>query len=242
MTTAPATPTDPPAARNADRPREGVQDQPSDGQVPSSRRGCDQATQTLRKPINQDRIDAQLTRQISHGFPAPLQRRPASWAGQLVPLALAWLLAACPTVGPSTEPTPDEPTPDEPTPAQDDADGDGYDQDEDCDDDDPLTYPGALEACDGKDNNCSGGISALERDEDGDGQRPCEGDCDDFDPNVVQTTDVDADGVTVCDGDCADADPQRYPGNPEVDACDGIDHDCVPDPGEADADGDGALA
>jgi len=37
-----------------------------------------------------------------------------------------------------------------------DADGDGYAADVDCDDQDPITYPGAEELADLKDNNCSG--------------------------------------------------------------------------------------
>ena len=40
-----------------------------------------------------------------------------------------------------------------------DADGDGYAAEEgDCDDTDALTSPGALEACDGWDNDCDGEI------------------------------------------------------------------------------------
>ena len=37
-----------------------------------------------------------------------------------------------------------------------DSDGDGYDETVDCDDDDASTNPGATEACDGIDNDCSG--------------------------------------------------------------------------------------
>ena len=35
-----------------------------------------------------------------------------------------------------------------------DADGDGFDVETDCDDTDPLTYPGAVEFCDSVDNDC----------------------------------------------------------------------------------------
>ena len=40
----------------------------------------------------------------------------------------------------------------------DDSDGDGSPVDEDCDDDDPNVYPGALEACNGVDDDCDGTI------------------------------------------------------------------------------------
>ena len=41
--------------------------------------------------------------------------------------------------------------------------------DQDCDDSDPTTHPGAIEICDGKDNNCDGTIPSNEYDSDGDG-------------------------------------------------------------------------
>ena len=88
---------------------------------------------------------------------------------------------------------------------------------------------------DGKDNNCDGltdrGIS--EADNDGDGARVADGDCDDNDPavrpgypdnagdgidgdcdgwadNGLDGSDADGDGQSVFDGDCNDADPQIY--------------------------------
>lgn len=43
-------------------------------------------------------------------------------------------------------------------PACQDADGDGVSAALDCDDNNPKTHPGAIELCDGQDNNCNGQI------------------------------------------------------------------------------------
>ena len=73
----------------------------------------------------------------------------------------------------------------------------------DCDDLDPLTFPGAEETCDGADNDCDG--TTDERDADGDGavDEACGGDdCDDGDASVSPAaTEVCDDGTDQdCDG------------------------------------------
>src|SRR5690606_18383550 len=80
-----------------------------------------------------------------------------------------------------------------------DADMDGVNiTDGDCDDDDPTSFPGATEICDGADNSCDG--------------------------SVDEGFDLDGDGVTSCGGDCDDNDPDNFPGNTEI--CDGQDNNC----------------
>jgi len=116
----------------------------------------------------------------------------------------------------------------------------------DCDDGDAAVHPGALEVCDGLDNDCDGtvdGLGALDAvtwypDEDGDGVGG---------PGAtVLACDAPA-GYADQDGDCDDDDPSVFPGASE--SCDGIDNDCdgVTDPPGAvgaspwydDLDGDG---
>lgn len=92
-----------------------------------------------------------------------------------------------------------------------DFDGDGVVDADDCDPDDPLIYPGALDPCDGVDRDCDGF------------------DCDDGDH----------DGFTTDDGDCDDNDAAVNPGVPEV-PCDTLDNDCEPGTADQpDGDGDG---
>ena len=55
-----------------------------------------------------------------------------------------------------------------------DQDNDGYYEDEDCDDNNSLIFPGAIETCDGIDNDCDGQkdegvLDTFYADDDGDG-------------------------------------------------------------------------
>ena len=93
------------------------------------------------------------------------------------------------------------PPPDDDDAVPADGDGDGFASDVDCDDTRDDVYPGAVELCDGLDNDCDGSLNADpagEVDGDGDGSRSCE--------------------------DCDDGDGANFPGNPE--APDGQDNDC----------------
>ena len=91
----------------------------------------------------------------------------------------------------------------------------------DCDDHDSSTNPGAVERCDGVDDNCNGEIDEQAeapvwwRDDDGDGWGRSE-------PLGHSCTPIP--GGARISGDCDDANADTYPGNPEV--CDYVDQDC----------------
>ena len=121
-----------------------------------------------------------------------------------------------------------------------DVDGDGFFGEEDCAEGDPAVHAGAVELCDGIDNNCDGEVdegvlATYFADADGDGF----GD----EAAAVEACEPPA-GAVDSGGDCDDAAPSVYPGAPEI--CDGLDNDCdaVVDDDEVvawytDADGDG---
>ncbi len=142
---------------------------------------------------------------------------------------------------------PDEPQVDVPlsgngtASAETDRDGDSYTvSGGDCDDGDPSVYPGAVETCDQRDNDCDG-----EFDEDGQATFYLDSDQDGHgDPDqVLVTCSAPFPYVSVA-GDCNDADSSVYEGAPEL--CDAKDNDCDASVDEdvqsvfyADADGDG---
>ena len=123
-----------------------------------------------------------------------------------------------------------------------DADNDGSPASEDCDESDPLTYPGASEQCDGLDNDCDGIVdeetvtTTYFADADGDGFG-----------DITDTTESCLAPANYVDNsdDCDDSDPTVSPAAAEV--CDERDNDCngliddnlVQSTFYADTDGDG---
>ncbi len=149
-----------------------------------------------------------------------------------------------------------------------DQDGDGYGRDDDwsclcdavspytaarrndCDDAHASANPGAVERCNGIDDDCDGSVDeGFDADLDGAvacaiGSAPA--DCDDSDP-ALNRDDLDGDGSSTCDGDCDDTDPARNPRDDDGDGSatcpdEGAAPDCDdtdPALSAADADGDG---
>ncbi len=150
--------------------------------------------------------------------------------------------------------------------SSDDADGDGVPSDTDCDDHNAYISPGAVEVCDGFDNDCDASIDeGFDFDLDGyftAADPGClaaygQGDCADGDATIHpgasevcnnidddcngipdDVPDGDVDGYTACQGDCDDNATSVHPGANEQ--CDGRDNDCnniIDDGYDDDADG-----
>jgi hypothetical protein len=101
-----------------------------------------------------------------------------------------------------------------------DVDNDGFTLDVDCDDNDPNTYPDAVEICDDADNDCDqlideGAGSALFIDADLDGFG---------DPALTEIACEATAGLTADGTDCDDSNDAIHPDADEI--CDGADNDC----------------
>ncbi|MBI5486599.1 MAG: putative metal-binding motif-containing protein [Deltaproteobacteria bacterium] len=112
-----------------------------------------------------------------------------------------------------------------------DADGDTYPEGEDCDDGDADVFPGAIESCNGTDDNCDG---TTDEDTAVDAETWYgDTDADEFgDPDATRTA-CEMPAGYVADGtDCDDGDAAINPGADEL--CNGSDDDCD---GETDENG-----
>ena len=120
-----------------------------------------------------------------------------------------------------------------------DADADGTPACEDCDDGDGNVFPGAVEVCNGADDDCSGSVDdgAVDAitfyedlDEDGYGTA------------ITTSACEQPAGYALYDGDCDDASAAWHPNASETDCSDPNDYNCDGSVGYADGDADGWAA
>jgi len=101
------------------------------------------------------------------------------------------------------------------------------DLDTDCDDDNRDVSPDGVEACNGIDDDCDGGIDDADPDDDPTGTTLffVDGDGDGFgDPQATVRACAVSDGIVDDQSDCDDGNEEVFPGAEEV--CNGIDDDC----------------
>lgn len=120
-----------------------------------------------------------------------------------------------------------------------DRDGDGFAADVDCDDQDPNTYPGAPERCDGRNNDCDAGVDeepvdgrSFHQDADLDGYG---------NPDVLVQACERSPGFVEEGTDCDDGSALVNPGQAEV-CNDGLDNNCDGELGACDRSGNLSLA
>ena len=117
-----------------------------------------------------------------------------------------------------------------------DGDGDGYDNVDDCDDGDSAVNPGALESCNGVDDDCDGELD--ESGATGETTWYADADSDGYGDSATTLDACDQPSGHVGDAtDCDDTDATVNPGAVEV-WYDGLDADCAGD-SDYDADADG---
>ncbi|GDX82522.1 hypothetical protein LBMAG42_43330 [Deltaproteobacteria bacterium] len=110
---------------------------------------------------------------------------------------------------------------------------------DDCDDTDATVYPGAIDTCNNRDDDCSGaaddGVDSTAWYADTDG--------DSYGDASAETFACSAPAGSVADAsDCDDADPNTHPGAAETDCTDPHDYNCDGSGGTSDADADGYPA
>ena len=124
-------------------------------------------------------------------------------------LCLGFAQSACSGDSPASEP-------------QTDADSDNWPAEQDCDDADPTSFPGGVEVCDGRDNDCDGSVD----EEAVDAQRYyADADEDGFGDDAVSELSCEPPaGHVTKSGDCDDSNEAVFPGATEI--CNDLDDDC----------------